>query len=107
MRADIAGAADDKNRFTCHAPPLFFTRDGRNLDEIHVNKKKELRSPSTDNTSNAEATLDRVRSAACAFVPDQKETGIIRVICITARSNALAPPCDDQRSAAISQGERE
>jgi hypothetical protein len=24
MRADIAGAADDKNRFTCHAPPLLF-----------------------------------------------------------------------------------
>jgi hypothetical protein len=54
MRADIAGAADDKNRFTCHAPPLLFTRDERNLDEIHVNKKKELRSASTDNTSNAD-----------------------------------------------------
>lgn len=54
MRADITGAADHKNRFTCHAPPFLSVRDGRNLDEIDVNKKKELRSGRARNTSNAE-----------------------------------------------------
>lgn len=43
MRADITGAADHKNRFTCHAPPLLLLKDGRNLDEMNGNKKKELR----------------------------------------------------------------
>jgi hypothetical protein len=53
--------------------PYYSLRDGRNLDEIHVNKKKELRSASTDNTSNAEATLDRVRSAARAICAESAE----------------------------------
>jgi hypothetical protein len=54
--------------------PYYSLRDGRNLDEIHVNKKKELRSASTGNTSNAEATLDRCDPPPAQFVPDQEET---------------------------------